>query len=601
MEEQASAASTPPPTNRRGTLSASEPFLRFPRPQGNHRLASWISASDPDIMRLTTATEDTGLAESTYELITGTDSESQDGNYTESMGDSIGSLDPHRPDDVHSLGGTEYTHDAESAADDVDLLPRTSSLGETMDDDDDETQQVDAEENDTRHQDPRYEACSRSSLEYTQHSLGTPSISTPESAKFAAVPSLELPLPGKRDSPRARLSNKLAHLWQASKYYVAETTSVALIPLLFMTTLVALISGMKPHVADNASPHPSTVISTVTTTTTSVVVSTPRPSSRARLRPSAAGGMGLIPLDQGTSDEWLFGVRKPSISFTPHAQTDILVHVPSHVKQAWLARGCLAVKAVREGRHIETSSSSVDEGILLRFPNKEAYGVVNLSLEATCRPKVQRMVKVHFGKGVMEEALEMTRNIAGDLSGLVPAVAQEAERCLEGAKRSLGAVSDCVTSSVVFVSDGLRGRVGNVLSGARRSFKGARAKAQSRVAGATEGLSRNLGAASQQAREQVNRVRDAQNQLQLVLLDARISAKLWWLGATGRRDERDDYQRKAHDFVVKKHAAAKEAGRARRRQGGKVETRSRLWPRMLRQGRCQQSPGRGTHECRAEN
>ncbi|KAM4062322.1 hypothetical protein HRG_009172 [Hirsutella rhossiliensis] len=608
MEEQASAASTPPPTNRRDipsarptptpqpVLSSSEPFLRFPRPQGNRRLANWISASDPDIMRLTTATEDTGLAESTYELITGTDSESQDGNYTESMGDSVGSLDPHRPDDVHSLDGTEYTHDGESLADDVDVLPRTPSYEGVDESNDDEAQRVDENDDtlvaqDHNPDDPeiRDEACSRSSLEYTQHSLGTPSISTPEVSKLAGIPSLDFQLPGqppagKPESHRARSNNRLAHLWQVGarvKDYVVETTSAALIPLLFTAALAAWISVMDHNLAENSRSHPSTVVSTVTATTTSIVVSTARPSSRARPRPPSAGGMGLIPLRDGTSDEWLFGARKPSISFTPQAQTDILVHVPGYVKQAWLARDCLAVNAVRDGRQVETSSSPVDEGILLRFPKKEAYGVVSLSLEATCRPRVQRMVKVHFGKGVMEEALEMTRNLAHDLSGLVPAVAQEAERCFEGARRSLGAVSD----SVVFVSDDLLGRLDNALSGARQSLGGAKANAQSRIAGATEDFANNLGAASRQAKEQLNRVRDVQSQLQLVLLDARISAKLWWLDATGRKDEHDDYQRKAKEFVAKKHAAAKEAGRARRHQV-KVETGSQLWPRMLRQGRC---------------
>ncbi|PHH87462.1 hypothetical protein CDD83_8854 [Cordyceps sp. RAO-2017] len=126
-KQQATTTDTPPPSNRPGgssvrhtapaplpVLSSSEPSLRFPRPQGNRRLASWISASDPDIMRSTVpAVEETALAESTFELITGTDSESQDGNYTESMGDSVGSLDNHRPDDIHSLDGTDYTHDGD--------------------------------------------------------------------------------------------------------------------------------------------------------------------------------------------------------------------------------------------------------------------------------------------------------------------------------------------------------------------------------------------------------------------------------------------------------------------------------------------------------
>lgn len=97
------------------TLSSSELTLRFPRPQGNRQLASWISSSEPDIMNPTGAPDDVGpLAESTYEFIN-TDDESQDGRATEA--ESLSSFDYARPDDVHSLAGTEHTEDMANHSD----------------------------------------------------------------------------------------------------------------------------------------------------------------------------------------------------------------------------------------------------------------------------------------------------------------------------------------------------------------------------------------------------------------------------------------------------------------------------------------------------
>ncbi|EXF81237.1 hypothetical protein CFIO01_07209 [Colletotrichum fioriniae PJ7] len=121
MEEQHSADSTAdvdtsthsPAAST--TLSSSELTLRFPRPQGNRQLASWISSSEPDIMTPSEAPEDVAaLSESTYEFIN-TDDESQDGRGTEA--ESLSSFDYARPDDVHSLAGTEHTEDMTNQSD----------------------------------------------------------------------------------------------------------------------------------------------------------------------------------------------------------------------------------------------------------------------------------------------------------------------------------------------------------------------------------------------------------------------------------------------------------------------------------------------------
>ncbi|TEA19961.1 hypothetical protein C8034_v004237 [Colletotrichum sidae] len=134
------------------TLSSSELTLRFPRPQGNRHLASWISSSEPDIMNPSNATDDTGeLAESSYEFInTDDDIESQDDRGTEAEAESLSSLDYARPDDVHSLDDVERTDDTASRSD--------------MDSDDDQDDD-DAAEDRSR----------ASSIQYAEQSLMSPS------------------------------------------------------------------------------------------------------------------------------------------------------------------------------------------------------------------------------------------------------------------------------------------------------------------------------------------------------------------------------------------------------------------------------------------
>ncbi|KAH8880443.1 hypothetical protein GQ53DRAFT_669948 [Thozetella sp. PMI_491] len=98
------------PTRPRTPPSASVPSLRFPRPQGNRHLANWISNSSPDIMPPSTLSDAGSLTDSAYELINSTDGEveSQDGR----MAESIGSLSVSRPEDVHSLDGSEDTYES---------------------------------------------------------------------------------------------------------------------------------------------------------------------------------------------------------------------------------------------------------------------------------------------------------------------------------------------------------------------------------------------------------------------------------------------------------------------------------------------------------
>ncbi|KAI6326987.1 hypothetical protein MCOR07_011038 [Pyricularia oryzae] len=95
--------------------SASVPTLRFPRPQGNQRLANWISSSSPDIMAQAFFVDEDGAVDS-YELInTDGETESQDGLTTGSTASSLDLLA--RPSDDDSLSVVDHiyeyeTHDA---------------------------------------------------------------------------------------------------------------------------------------------------------------------------------------------------------------------------------------------------------------------------------------------------------------------------------------------------------------------------------------------------------------------------------------------------------------------------------------------------------
>ncbi|KAM0250665.1 hypothetical protein ACHAQJ_008542 [Trichoderma viride] len=578
------------------SLSASEPTLRFPRPQGNKQLANWISSSNPNIMDLAPPTEDSSLSESTYELISGpsTDTEeSQDDNYLGSMSESVGSLDFRRPDDVQSLAGTEDSYETESAVDDADMPSAASDRDDTEDEEDDEDSvhedTVLAEShftNDTAKLEPfppfEHDAYSRSSLEYTQQSLGTPSF-TPEASRVIERPAEY----EKKKSWKKRLPGFWLFGLEA-KEYLSEATWGAFPGFVFILTALVVLPILYRTPTSPALPNvqtPSPITATITTTT--YLTSSTSSTLSSHPTPSSTNSVALVPIGEAQSDDWIFGAKKPVVSFTAEAHNDILIHIPKSIKKTWLAKDCLTVTAKRGDDFVDTTMSMVDDGLRLKFAKKEVHGVVSLFLEAKCRPKIHKVVKVHFGKGLMEEALERTRHLAHDLSGLVPAAAQEAERCIENAKQSLNSACQNVCQTV---TETVSKTFGATLADARQNLDNLVSTAKAQFEEATHEFTSKIDSITQQASENLPSVEDIQNQLQLQLLDAQISAKLWWLQAFGSAEEHDEYLRKAKSYTAEKHAAAEEMKHAKKDVYEKpMEAASRLWSVLTGKTACREN------------
>ncbi|KAL7919934.1 hypothetical protein ACQKWADRAFT_300087 [Trichoderma austrokoningii] len=576
------------------SLASSEPTLRFPRPQGNKQLANWISSSNPNMMDLAPLHEDNSLlSESTYELISGpsTDTEeSQDDNYTGSMSESVGSLDIHRPDDVQSLAGTEDSYETESAVDEADMPSTAASDRDDTEDEEDDEDSVHEDSvlaeshftNETAKLEPfplfENEAYAHSSLEYTQQSLGTPSFPTPEASRL-----IERPVSAEPEKKKS-WKQKMAEYWpfdSETREYLAEATwggfpGFAFIFIVLVALPIFIRSPSESALSNVQAPPPITATVTTTTylTTTSSLAT---PSSQPT--PSSTNSVALVPIGEPQSDDWIFGAKKPAISFTAEAHNDILIHIPKSIKKTWMAKDCLSVSAKRGDDIVDTTMSMEDEGIRLKFAKKEVHGVVSLVLEAQCRPKVHKVVKVHFGKGLMEEAFERTKHLAHDLSGLMPAAAQEAERCIENAKQSINSACQNVCQTV---TETVSKTFGATFADAKQNLDNLVSTAKAQFEEATQEFTTRFDSFAQQAVENLPSAEDVQNQLQLQLLDAQISAKLWWLQTFGSAEEHDEYLRKAKSYSAKKHAAAEEMKHAKKEVPEKpMEVASRFWSKLM--------------------
>ncbi|OAA57227.1 hypothetical protein ISF_07148 [Cordyceps fumosorosea ARSEF 2679] len=528
------------PEHRDPQLSSSEPTLRFPLPQGDQNLAHWISSSDPDIMHLTSVSvEDAGLSESTYELIGGTDTESQDGNYLDNISESVGSLDMHRPDDVISLAGTENTCDEDSVADvteehhahrgidehEFSRGPELShfqlhhvSAAENSDDDDNS---------------------SKASLEYADNSLRTPSILTPEASRYLV----------KQDEVAKKNFLTRGLLWTHGVSDSLAEMCLSALPVFVALLAVAIVTQTFVPSAETDSEPAVSGIAAVPTVT---------PSTRSQHQntvtlSSPTSGVALIPLTS-SPDEGLFRSRKPTVSFTPHGKNDVLIHVAQDVRDTWMTSKCLDVSVLRSTQELEFSLSAVDDGILVKFPRREAYGVVNLSIKSMCRPKTEKAIKVHFGKGIIVDAFERTKSLAQDLSELVPVAVYEAERCLAGARRVLGSASDSFSHAWLVGAE----RAQDLLISANIGTGDHLASSVSDLWRQAVNFIHSTTEIPHKYSKYAHSVRSVQAQLRLGLLDAQISARMWWLKIQGKDEEYQMYASMAQVYLQQKKAAAKE-------------------------------------------
>ncbi|KAH6893341.1 hypothetical protein B0T10DRAFT_559335 [Thelonectria olida] len=599
------------PTSTRDPLSTSEPSLRFPRPQGNRHLANWISSSDPAIMRVI-STEEPGLSGSTYELVTGSDSEYQSEAYVESLSESVGSLEFHRLDeDTTSLADTEQTFDDESIADGFE--PVANPVHHVHDEEPDISSSVDlqaqsqatiTEQAPHHDHDDEYEseddAASRSSLDYTQQSLKTPSIPTPEASRIVDRPAEAggfIPEAEEEDDNKHSEGHQVFHDWyqefrekeKAAWDRIMETGFN--IPPVVLILIALLIPVLVSMTSPPSELHIPTATPAVTThTTTAAIIDATTTSSSATALSTLTGSDQLVPLRNVKQDEGLFGGKKPDLAVFKQQTGQFLVRIPDDIKYAWLMKKCLSFSATRKLRTVPIDVSVAEDGMLIKFPQAECHGAVQVEITALCRPRIRQVFQITFEKGLMEEALEMTKSFAQNLTDLVPAAAQEAERRIEEARRSLGLAS----GNVLTASDSLLKDLMTRFHKAHRSLSPIKADAKERLYRTRAELAKTVDIIKGKATQHLANAQDVQDQAQLSLLDAQISAKLWWLKVTKNNNEHERYANKAKKFMADKKAEAIKSFLLRHPNVNDMHFKpSRLWKKVVNGPRCGKKLGRG--------
>lgn len=558
-------------------------------------------------MRITTSTEDTGLSDSTYELVFGTDTESQDGNYTESIGDSVASLDFHRPDDVHSLADTEHTNDDESLAE-SDVYAQVNQDGEEEQHDTTVLDQAPAPplghvQDDTESDD---EARSRSSLEYTKQLLSTPSIPTPEGSGIVerpTEPTGAVKTEHDTEGAQPQYTKWLAELYREAedhlRYHVQNLERVVVPSLACILVAVLLAAFCLPSALNVAAPNTTTSLSTETPvlSATTNAPSSLASSSTQRVITTSSSPASLATTETNIPHDWLFASRKIELLMSKE-RGDYMIRIVPPIKHHGLS-----VVARRGDQSVDMDITRIEEGVILKFPYEESHGTVNVELVNTCRPKFRQLIEIPFGdRGVVEEAVHMAKHLGQGISQCVPVAAQEAEQRLHEAKQSTIKVLD----NLKVTSDTLAKSLIAKFRETHLSLGYVKAEARERMQGFAENFSKQVVAATDQVMQRLPDHHDIQEQAQLSLLDAQLSAKIWWLKMTASNEEHDDYKRKARDLLNKKVTEAQQAHRVRhglqqlKADRYKPMKQTDIWSMIFRENRCRRDVRRGLkapHQC----
>ncbi|KAK4241913.1 hypothetical protein C8A03DRAFT_40746 [Achaetomium macrosporum] len=271
----------------------------------------------------------------------------------------------------------------------------------------------------------------------------------------------------------------------------------------------------------------TTVVINVTSTKT-VQVSQTKPSTSALA--SALSFAGLLS-DKPSATPAESETRRPAdstkrtvCSVRVYSPTEFLVAIPSRNKAVWLADGAIDIDVRRSDEQIRTKISSVDEGVLVELVPKDAFGVLNVSVITTRRPRINETFQVDFGRKALAEAFDAGMQL---LQGIVKKMSVEVERA----------------SHLVDDARKFRGEVFSAMEHASEAVR-------SRTAGTVKRTTDNV---CEHMARQLESAETIRKEVDYSILRAQIASRLWWLKLQGKSEEYAEYARNASRFLNVKH------------------------------------------------
>ncbi|KAK8101061.1 hypothetical protein PG999_011435 [Apiospora kogelbergensis] len=592
----------PPPASPRtpapSAISSSVPTLRFPRPIGNRQLTNWVSSSSPDIMRNRSQQDEVSLDSSIVDLgyeVIDNDGEIESSSFEDHFVHPIHEL----ADDVQSVAdmtdttGTDADTnelDSDSSADEEEEGYQShSSQGNGLPSVDDShvEEMVNMADQSLEHPTELFTS-SQPHNSQTSSGSGDESSEQPmqEQKSRGGATREKTQKPGSDRTIYAATTGCLGEWMEVLNSYSKVATDVfnrlttrqILIRLsifLIASTLVPIIGVLKTNQSQAGviSTVPAASVSSLRLKTEETVPTstftpslTPTSTMNALQTTNSLKSSAFMPFgrDNAAAED-----AEPAVVLCAaeiYSRDAILIKVPRQVMSSWPAKQTVLVSVSRGSNDLDPEStkvSLVDDGFLLQVPEKEAYGILDVSIATTRRPKINETFQVNFGNNFLGDALDAGKQLVkGFAQKVVDTVNGTTtwveEACIPAFDSASKQTIERTASDLEFVLQGLR-EAGLAVVGVPARVSAQVAHQAKRVL-AKEKVSGRL---LQVETELVRQARDVRDELALGLLHAQLSTKLWWLSFQGKVDEHQEYKAAAKSYYHKKAGKAIEARRVR--------------------------------------
>lgn len=347
-------------------------------------------------------------------------------------------------------------------------------------------------------------------------------------------------------------------------------------PIVQTSTVVSTSTVSSFSTITSSSVATSTVIISLTKTVkvtptkeTATALSIPPSKDLTATAPLLFGGLRSDKVQEVPSDQ------DPICSTERYSSNEILLKIPLSTKTSWLAKDSIFIDVTRDDVVIKTKFSSIDEGILIEIPKREAYGILNISVTTTRKPKVNETFEVNFGKPILADALdkgmEYMKLLGSRASGLFNEARDLADRYSgagESASRSFQEHIEAIQKEA--------SRLAREAWKVADDYADRAAEWRPRMASAH--VDKMLRELREQTKARTRKVEDVRDRARIAVVKAQINSYLWFLRLQAREAEYKAYAKKAVPFLEEKIRAAEKA--KQQRQGDWDE--GSLWARARR-------------------
>lgn len=358
----------------------------------------------------------------------------------------------------------------------------------------------------------------------------------------------------------------------------------------FPSQNTAPVPNLPASVSTVSSPTPSSIASTATATVTINLTST----KTVRITSAEPSAISLLPFGGFLSDKAETATSESKAKSTicsveMYSGNEILLKVAAGTKTTWLAKGAIDIDIYRGKDPVKSRLSTIDEGILVEINQKDAYGVLNVSVVTTRKPKINETFAVDFGRPLIVEAFEAGKDLLEEMAKKFAGSAADAAKVVEDSCAPvLNSVADKIKDEAASFTDSVKdaGKAAQDYSSRISSETVDRVKDTFQ----TNNVGRLWQGAQDALTQQLRSAEGIRDDVDVSILKAQVASRLWWLRVQGKTAEYEEYERKASRFLKKKHEENLKAKQARKAD---AESSKCSW----RKGSCEAKKPKGlTHK-----